>query len=57
MTVVFLLLATGVRAFDPRLPNNKVGIHLAVTSDEDIQKAADLTNSSGGKWGYVTIVI
>jgi len=38
-------------------PNNKVGIHLAVPSDEDVQKASDLVNSTGGKWGYVTLVI
>jgi len=37
--------------------NNKFGIHLAVTSDEDIQKAADLVNSAGGSYGYVTLVI
>lgn len=37
--------------------NNKFGIHLAVTSDEDIQKAADLVNSNGGSYGYITLVI
>lgn len=37
--------------------NNKFGIHLAVPSDEDLQDAASLVNSSGGDWGYVTIVI
>lgn len=38
-------------------PNNKFGIHLAVISDEDLQDAANLVNSRGGDWGYVTIVI
>src|SRR3989344_1646363 len=38
-------------------PNNKVGIHLAVPSDEDVQKASDLVNSPGEKWGYGTLVI
>lgn len=38
-------------------PNNKVGIHLAVPNDDDIQRASDLTNATGGKWGYVTLVI
>lgn len=37
--------------------NNKFGIHLAVASDEDIQKAADLVNSNGGSYGYITLVI
>lgn len=37
--------------------NNKFGIHLAVPSDEDIQKAADLVNGNGGSYGYVTLVI
>ncbi len=44
-------------AFDSSLPNNKFGIHLAVPQKEDIEKAAELVNSSGGKWGYVTLVI
>lgn len=37
--------------------NNKFGIHLAVASEEDLIDAAALVNSSGGKWGYVTLVI
>jgi hypothetical protein len=36
-------------------PNNKFGIH--VTSENDLNDAAFLVNSSGGDWGYVTIVI
>jgi len=35
--------------------NNKFGIH--VTGSEDLARAADLVNSSGGDWGYVTVVI
>lgn len=38
-------------------PNNKFGIHLAVPSYEDLESARDLVNSSGGDWGYVTLVI
>lgn len=38
-------------------PNNVYGIHLAQPSSEDIQAAANLVNSQGGKWGYVTLVI
>lgn len=37
--------------------NNKFGIHLAVPSEEDLRAAADLVNSSGGDWGYVTLVL
>lgn len=37
--------------------NNKFGIHLAVASEEDLVDAARLVNSSGGDWGYVTVVI
>jgi len=51
------LLATGSFAFDSSFPNNKFGIHLAVPQKEDINKAAELVNSSGGKWGYVTLVV
>ncbi len=58
-SILFLLLATFfyVFAFGPSLSNNKFGIHLAVPDSEDIKKAAELVNSSGGEWGYVTLVI
>ncbi len=35
--------------------NNKFGIHILET--EEVEKAAELVNSSGGDWGYVTIVL
>lgn len=35
--------------------NNKFGIH--IFSEEDLDDAAKLVNSSGGQWGYVTVVI
>lgn len=37
--------------------NNIFGIHLAQPHKEDLIKAAQLVNSSGGDWGYVTLVI
>ncbi|MBI2034754.1 MAG: hypothetical protein HYT11_03435 [Candidatus Levybacteria bacterium] len=41
---------------DPRsVPNNKFGIHILFPSELDT--AAQLINSSGGDWGYVTIPI
>jgi hypothetical protein len=35
--------------------NNKVGIHILETAE--VERAAALVNSSGGDWGYVTIVL
>ncbi len=35
--------------------NNPVGIH--ILDENDIEDAANLVNSSGGDWGYVTVVI
>lgn len=37
------------------VPNNKFGIH--ITDEKDLPDAATLVNSSGGDWGYVTLVI
>jgi hypothetical protein len=37
------------------VPNNKFGIH--ITDERDLPDAAALVNSSGGDWGYVTLVI
>lgn len=38
-------------------PNNIFGIGLAQPHDEALVDAAKLVNSSGGEWGYVTIII
>lgn len=64
-TVFLLLVAAGVicRAnpiyadFDLSRSNNKFGIHLAQPHLEEIKRAAELVNSNGGDWGYVTLVI
>lgn len=45
----FLLLSTNIYA------NNIFGLHLGDTND--ITKAAPIINSSGGEWGYATVVI
>lgn len=37
--------------------NNKIGIHLAIATEEELTDAANLVNSSGGDWGYVTVVV
>lgn len=42
--------------YDPAsVPNNSFGIHIA--NIQDLEDAAKLVNSSGGDWGYVTLVI
>jgi hypothetical protein len=54
--LVFIFPKPVSAIYDPgSLPNNKFGIH--ITQEADLQKAAELINSSGGDWGYVTIVI
>ena len=54
---LFFTFSKSVSAiYDPlSVPNNKFGIHL--TQDADLEEASKLVNSSGGDWGYVTIVI
>lgn len=42
--------------YDPlQQPNNKFGIH--IIDENDLLPASSLINSTGGDWGYVTIVI
>lgn len=54
---LFLFLAQPVTAVvDPlSVPNNHYGIH--IIDQNDLDTAASLVNSSGGTWGYVTLVI
>lgn len=41
---------------DPHsVPNNKYGIH--IIDENDLENAAKLVNSSGGDWGYITMVV
>lgn len=55
--IITLLVQSHVYAvYDPlSVANNKYGIH--VTDTNDINDTAQLVNSAGGEWGYVTIVI
>jgi hypothetical protein len=39
------------------VPNNKFGIHLISPTPDESLPAFQLVNSSGGDWGYVTILI
>jgi len=54
---VFFLITKSVSAAENPLavPNNKIGIHILDVSE--LQQAAQLVNSNGGAWGYVTIPI
>lgn len=52
LTLVFFLIPKTAAA---ERPNNKFGIH--IFDESDLPDAAALVNSSGGEWGYVTIVI
>ncbi len=56
---IFLCLiipGQSLAVYDPlSVPNNKYGIHVA--DPNDIPKVKNLVNSSGGSWGYVTLVI
>lgn len=55
----FILFAVQAKAVvDPRAaPNNKYGIHIISATDDEINPAEELVNSSGGDWGYVTLII
>jgi len=51
-----LVLAVPIQAiYDPfSVPNNKYGMHIA--DFNDIADVAPLVNSTGGDWGYITLV-
>lgn len=57
LLLIFLIIPRSAQAaYDPvTRPNNIFGIHILFTYE--IPKAAELINSSGGDWGYVTIPI
>lgn len=51
----FLLVVPAHAIYDPlSVPNNKYGMHIA--DFNDIADVAPLVNSSGGDWGYITLV-
>lgn len=56
MFAVLLPASKALAAYSPlSVQNNKFGIHILFP--DELNKAADLINSSGGDWGYVTIPI
>ncbi len=57
LPLLLLIVVPYVHAADSPQPNNKFGIHLAQPDTDNLEKAAELVNSNGGDWGYVTLVI
>ncbi len=57
--LLFLILPTTTYAIvDPlSVPNNKFGIHIIGATPDESSPAASLVNSSGGDWGYITVII
>lgn len=56
LVLLFLFPSEARASYDPRLvPNNQFGIHVA--DPNDIAQTAALLNTSGGDWGYVTLVM
>ncbi|HEY5600635.1 MAG TPA: hypothetical protein VIK81_00950, partial [Patescibacteria group bacterium] len=61
--LIVTILVTGVvlsnisPAFAQTTINNKHGIHLASATKEEAVEAAKLVNSSGGDWGFITVVM
>jgi hypothetical protein len=52
----FSLCFKAFAVYDPvSVPNNKIGIHILFPAE--LKDAAELVNSAGGDWGYVTIPI
>ncbi len=59
LLAVFLLLSTASvthAVYDPKgVPNNASGIHILFPTE--LERAAQIVNTTGGDWGYVTIPI
>ncbi|OGG07402.1 hypothetical protein A2872_02955 [Candidatus Gottesmanbacteria bacterium RIFCSPHIGHO2_01_FULL_42_12] len=58
MTLVLMVMFTrpAFAIYDPlSVPNNKFGLH--ILEPNEIDKAREFVNSTGGEWGYVTIPI
>lgn len=57
LAAIFLLIGPSINASEPERHDNKFGIHLAQPHHDEIKKAAELVNSNGGDWGYITLII
>lgn len=55
---LFFGSSTTLAVVDPLAsPNNKYGIHIIQATESEIDPAQKLVNSSGGDWGYITVLI
>jgi len=56
VALVFSITHTAYAIYDPRsVPNNKAGVH--ILDPAEVDSAAQLVNSEGGDWGYITVPI
>src|SRR3989344_3734166 len=56
LTIAFLFPKNIIAIENPlATPNNQFGIH--IHDENDLEDAAKLVNSTGGDWGYITLVI
>lgn len=56
--LIFTLIPPAFATVDPfSASNNKFGIHIIQATPDESSPAAQLVNSSGGDWGYVTVLI
>lgn len=53
--IVFIFSSMSVPLF--AASSNIFGMHLAQYNDEDVESIAQLVNSRGGDWGYITLII
>lgn len=54
---LLLIFAWPVYADENETQNNKFGMSLLQPTEDDIKKTAELVNSNGGDYGYVTLVV
>lgn len=58
LSTIYYLPFTTFAIVDPfSSPNNRFGIHIISPSPDESSPAANLVNSSGGDWGYVTVLV
>lgn len=58
LLLLTLLSKTAYATVDPlAVPNNRFGIHIIQATPDESSPSAQLVNSSGGDWGYVTVLI
>src|SRR3989344_5758214 len=53
----FLFSSRPIDALEPNNPLSNIRFGVHISDPADLPKAQELVNSSGGDWGYITIVI